>query len=46
MNRWILLIATAFFLTACASGTPSAKYRNDYSNEVYGRMSFGYTLGK
>ncbi len=45
--KLILLITTLMILSACASsGTPSVKARNDYSNQVYGRISYDYNLSK
>ncbi len=45
-RQLILLTAALFILTACASGSPSVKARNDYSNQVYGRISYDYSFSK
>lgn len=46
-KKLTLLLTTLLILTACASsGSPSVKARNDYSNQVYGRISYDYSLSK
>ncbi|WP_157954904.1 hypothetical protein [Ignatzschineria ureiclastica] len=49
MKKKILIPTTIILFTliiaGCASSSPSMHYRNDYSNQVYGRLSFGYNLG-
>ncbi|WP_156923314.1 hypothetical protein [Ignatzschineria larvae] len=40
-----IITLLALVIAGCASSSPSMHYRNDYSNQVYGRLSFGYNLG-
>ncbi len=41
----ITILLLTLLINGCASNSPSLHYRNDYSNQVYGRVSFGYNLG-
>lgn len=46
-QKLIFCTAILLTLTACASsGSPSVKARNDYSNQVYGRISYDYSFSK
>ena len=41
----ILLITSLFFLTACASSSNN-KAQDEYSNQMYGRVAYGYNYSK
>ncbi len=43
--RLILLLVSCLILGACSSTGAGIQARNDYGNQIYGRVGFGLNVG-
>lgn len=43
-SKLILLLVLSLTLTACSSTGAGVQARNDYGNQIYGRVGFGVSM--